>query len=308
MPGLRTDVPPSTGYVSAVPPKPRKSRSGPSSGVSRALRLALRSPSGLLGFIIIVALITLGILAPLIAPYEPNAADFGNLLQPPSWEHWFGTDDLGRDQLSRVLYGIGASVQIGLASVLLAAVVGVPLGLVAGYYRTADTLVARLVDLLLAFPSLILAVGLAAILGPSAFNATIALSVGAVPGFARIVRGDVLRLKGQDFVMSAVASGASDSRVIFRHILPNSMSALLVQITVTIPAAILGEAALSYLGLGIRPPNASLGIMISNAQMFLQTNWWMAIFPGAAVVALVLAFNLFGDALRDAVDPRGRRR
>lgn len=288
------------------PASPRGRRLG--AGGLRILRRALASPSGLVGFVIAVVMVVLGILAPLIAPYSPTTSDYEALLKPPSLQFLFGTDELGRDQLSRVLFGLGASVQIGLASVALAALIGVPLGLVAGYYRHVDTVVSRFVDLMLAFPNLILAVGLAAILGPSAENATIALAVGAVPGFVRIVRGDVLRIKGLDFVASAIAGGASDARILFRHILPNATSALLVQVTVSIPAAVLGEAMLSFLGLGIRPPAPSLGTMLSNAQPFLQTAWWMAIFPGIAIVAITLAFNLFGDAMRDALDPKGRRR
>ncbi len=277
-------------------------------GGLQILRRSLRSTSGLVGFIIAIVMVLIGITAQWIAPMAPTQTDFGNLLQPPSLQFLFGTDELGRDQLSRVLHGVGASVQIGLSSVLLAAIIGVPLGLVAGYYRRVDSVVSRLVDLMLAFPNLILAVGLAAILGPSATNAMIALAVAAVPGFVRIVRGDVMRLRGLDFVSSAIAGGASDARILFGHILPNATSALLVQITVSIPAAVLGEAMLSFLGLGIRPPAPSLGTMLSNAQPFLQTAWWMPIFPGIAIIAITLAFNLFGDALRDALDPKGRRR
>ncbi|MCM3657786.1 ABC transporter permease [Agromyces mediolanus] len=283
-------------------------RSAKRSARWRVLRKALRTPSGIVGLTVAIGMVALGLLAPVIAPYPAEATDFGALLQPPSAAHLLGTDELGRDQFSRVLYGIGASVQIGLLSVLIAAIVGVPLGLVAGYFRRLDSVIARLLDVMLAFPNLILAVGLAAILGASAMNATIALAVGAVPGFARIIRGEVFRLRGLDFVSSAVAAGAGDGRVMFGHILPNASSALLVQITVSIPHAVLGEAALSFLGLGIRPPAPSLGTMLSNAQPFLQTAPWMAIFPGLVIIAITLAFNLFGDALRDALDPKGRRR
>ncbi|PRB18603.1 ABC transporter permease [Microbacterium sp. MYb62] len=274
----------------------------------RVLRTALQRPSGLVGLILAILMVMIGVLAPIIAPASPEATDFGALLQPPSFAHLFGTDELGRDQLSRVMYGIGASVQIGLLSVLLAALVGVPLGLIAGYYPKLDSPIARFLDVMLAFPNLILAVGLAAILGPSATNAMIALAVGGIPGFARVIRGEVFRLRGLDFVQSAVAAGAGDGRVLFRHILPNASSALLVQITVSIPHAVLGEAALSFLGLGIRPPAPSLGTMLSNAQPFLQTGPWMAVFPGLTIILITLAFNLFGDAMRDALDPKGRRR
>jgi peptide/nickel transport system permease protein len=285
--------------------RPKRAKGGRAWG---AFKQALRSPAGLAGFVVVIVMIALGLLAPWISPASPVATAFDSLLKPPSAENLLGTDELGRDQLSRVLHGILVSVQIGLGSVVLAAIIGVPIGLIAGYYHRADAVISRFVDVLLAFPNLILAVGLAAILGPSATNATIALAVGAIPGFVRIVRGEVFRLRGLEFVYSAVAAGASDLRILFSHILPNATSVLLVQVTVSIPAAVLGEAMLSFLGLGIRPPDPSLGTMLSNAQPYLQSAWWLAVFPGAAIIAITLAFNLFGDALRDALDPRGRRR
>lgn len=295
-----TATDPTTSQRPAI--EPRRSRHlGP-------FRRSLRTVGGGVGFAITVLLVLAGLLAPWLSPADPLATIFSDALRPPSGEYPLGTDEMGRDQLSRVLHAIAASVQIGLLSVLLATLVGVPLGLLAGYYRVLDVLISRLVDVMLAFPTLILAVGMAAILGPSATNATIALAVAAMPAFVRVIRSEVLRLRGADFVASAVASGVGDLRILGVHILPNTMSALLVQITVSIPTAVIGEAILSFLGLGIRPPNPSLGTMLSSAQAFLQTGWWMALFPGLAIVALTLGMNLFGDALRDAFDPKGRRR
>ncbi|WP_067168804.1 ABC transporter permease [Microtetraspora niveoalba] len=287
--------------------RPARSRAR-STGALAVFRRALRSPAGLAGFVIAVVVVAAGLLAPWLSPMAPEATDYANPLSGPSGLHLLGTDELGRDQLSRVLYGINASVLVGLASVVLAALVGVPLGLVAGYFPKVDRVISQLVDVMLAFPNLILAVGLAAILGPSAMNAAIALAVGAVPGFVRLIRGEVLRLRGLDFVSSAIAAGNTHTRILWRHILPNATSTLLVQISVAIPHAILGEAMLSFLGLGIRPPTPSLGIMLAGAQQYIETAWWLAVFPGLAIVALTLAFNLFGDALRDALDPKGRRR
>ena len=292
----------------APAPTTRRTRDREPRRGTGVLRRTLRTPGGLFGFAVTVLMIGLGLLAPVVSPADPLATAFDQVLRPPSGEHLLGTDELGRDQLSRVLHGISASIEIGLLSVLLATVVGVPLGLAAGYYRRVDPVISRVVDVMLAFPTLILAVGLAAVLGPSATNATIALAVTAVPAFVRIVRSEVLRLRGMEFVASAVASGVSDGRVLWVHILPNTMSALLVQVTVSIPTAVIGEATLSFLGLGIRPPEPSLGTMLSNAQAFLSTGWWMALFPGLAVIAITLALNLLGDALRDALDPKGRRR
>lgn len=282
-------------------------RSGVRSRVLGILLLALRSPAGLAGFVVVIAMLTIGLLAPVVSPTAPEATDFSALLKAPSWEWPLGTDELGRDQLSRVLHGILVSIQIGLGSVALAAIIGVPLGLLAGYYDRVDSVISQAVDVMLAFPNLILAVGLAAILGPGATNAMIALAFGAIPGFVRIIRSEVLRLRALEFVSSATAAGASDGRILFSHILPNATSVLLVQITISIPGAVLGEAMLSFLGLGVRPPSPSLGTMLANAQPFLQTAWWMAVFPGAAIIAITLAYNLFGDALRDALDPKGRR-
>lgn len=272
-------------------------------------RALLANRLALTGGVIAALFVLAALLAPLLSPYDPAQADFENALAQPAWSHWLGTDDLGRDQLSRVLFGLRASLQVGLLAVVLAFLVGVPLGLLAGYYgRFADSTVSRITETMLAFPFLVLAVGLAAILGPSLLNATIAIGISQVPAVIRITRAETLRLKNVDFVAAAIASGGGDGTVLLRHVLPNAASALTVQATVGIPAAIIGEALLSFLGLGVQPPDPSLGVMLSSAQSFLAAAPWMAVFPGLAIVAATLAFNLLGDGLRDVLDPRGATR
>ncbi|QPI61973.1 ABC transporter permease [Streptomyces malaysiensis subsp. malaysiensis] len=273
------------------------------------LRLLTRNKLALTGAVAAAVLVLIAVFAPLIAPYDPARPDFAAALQEPSSAHWLGTDDLGRDQLSRVVYGVRASLQIGLLAVALAFAAGVPLGLIAGYYgRFADSVVSRLTDTLLAFPFLVLAVGLATILGPSLLNATIAVGVSQIPAVIRITRAETLRLKHLDYVAAAVANGGGDGTVLFRHILPGALSALTVQATVGIPTAIIGEALLSFLGLGVQPPSPSLGVMLSSAQAYIAAAPWMAVFPGLAIIAATLAFNLLGDGLRDILDPQGDSR
>ncbi|WP_167504515.1 ABC transporter permease [Streptomyces malaysiensis] len=276
--------------------------------MSRLGRLT-RNKLALTGAVAAAVLVLIAVFAPLIAPYDPARPDFAAALQEPGSAHWLGTDDLGRDQLSRVVYGVRASLQIGLLAVALAFAAGVPLGLIAGYYgRFADSVVSRLTDTLLAFPFLVLAVGLATILGPSLLNATIAVGVSQIPAVIRITRAETLRLKHLDYVAAAVANGGGDGTVLFRHILPGALSALTVQATVGIPTAIIGEALLSFLGLGVQPPSPSLGVMLSSAQAYIAAAPWMAVFPGLAIIAATLAFNLLGDGLRDILDPQGDSR
>ncbi|QPP05826.1 ABC transporter permease [Streptomyces bathyalis] len=272
----------------------------------RALRQLGRNKLAFTGGVIAAVFVLVALAAPLIAPYDPARADFGSALAAPGPDHWLGTDDLGRDQLSRVIHGARASMQVGVLAVALAFVVGVPFGLIAGYYgRFADSLVSRLTDTLLAFPFLVLAVGLAAVLGPSLLNATIAIGISLVPQVIRVMRAETLRLKHLDYIGATIAGGGGDGTVLARHILPNAASALLVQATVGVPTAIIGEALLSFLGLGVQPPDPSLGVMLSSAQPYIAAAPWMAVFPGLAIVAATLAFNLFGDGLRDVLDPRG---
>jgi peptide/nickel transport system permease protein len=271
-------------------------------------RRFLRRPMAVTGLIVVVVFAVTAILAPLIAPYSASHTDFNAILAHPSGKHLLGTDELGRDIFSRIVYGSRASMQAGFFATLLAMAVAVPIGLVAGYYRGwVDPAISRATDVLLAFPFLILAVGLAAILGPSLLNATIALGVGAVPGLIRIARGEALSLREEDYVRAAIANGGSDLTILGRHILPNMTSTLLVQATVTIPIAIVGESVLSFLGLGVQPPTPSWGVMLASAQDFLDQAPRLAVYPGLAIAIAALAFNLLGDGLRDVLDPRTQR-
>jgi peptide/nickel transport system permease protein len=276
----------------------------PVGGRRRILRRLLRNPLAMMGLVVVAIAILAAIFAGLIAPVTADHVDFSAALQPPSLAHWFGTDALGHDQLSRVLYGLRVSLSVAALSVALSLIVGVPLGLLAGFYGFLDPIVSRFTDTLLAFPFLILAVGLAAILGPSFSTAMIAIAVGTLPAVIRVTRGETLRLRGLDFVAAAVADGASDFVVLWRHILPNAVNTLIVQATVAAPAAIIGEAVLSFLGIGIRPPEPSLGVMLASAQSQFRQAPWLAVLPGICIVVVTLALNLLGDGLRDALDPR----
>jgi peptide/nickel transport system permease protein len=269
----------------------------------------LRRPLAVVGLAVALAFILVAIFAPWIAPYSPSETDFNATLAPPFTEgHILGTDELGRDMLSRLIWGSRASIQAGVLAAALAMLIAVPIGIVAGYYRGwIDPVIARATDVLLAFPFLILAVGLAAILGPSLTNATIAIGLGAVPGLIRVARGEALGLREEDYVRAAVANGASDFAILGRHVLPNMGSTLIVQGTILIPAAIIGEAVLSFLGLGVQPPTPSWGVMLSDAQSYVSEAPRLAIFPGLAIFFCSLSFNLLGDGLRDVLDPRTTR-
>jgi len=275
---------------------------------ARVLKRLRHNPLAVASFAVLLVATLIAVLAPWIAPYSPEQTDFAHTFSPPGTPgHLLGTDDLGRDVLSRIMLGMRASLEVGVLAVLTALLIGVPLGLAAGYFRRADAVISRFTDLLLAFPFLILAVGLAAIRGASLGNAALAIGIAQIPGVIRVVRSDTLRLRSLDFVSAAVVDGASDTWVLGRHVLPNATSVILVQATIAIPAAILGEAVLSFLGLGIQPPSPSLGTMLATAQQFAARAPWAAILPGLAIMMLALAFNVFGDALRDALDPRGNR-
>jgi peptide/nickel transport system permease protein len=248
------------------------------------------------------------VFAPLLAPYSPSDSDFSMVLYSPSPAHPFGTDELGRDILSRVIVGARASITAGAFATMLAVVIAVPIGMVAGYYRGAvDTVIMRINDAMLAFPFLILAVGLAAILGPSLMNAALAIGISAVPNLVRITRAEVMSLREEDYVDGAIANGATDFVILRRHILPNIVNTLLVQATVLIPAAIIAESLLSFLGLGVQPPAPSWGVMLSEAQAYISQAPWLAIYPGLAIFFATLSFNLFGDGLRDVLDPKALR-
>jgi peptide/nickel transport system permease protein len=268
----------------------------------------LRRPFAIIGLIVAVGFIVSAIFAPLVAPYAPDANDFNAILAHPSRDHLLGTDELGRDVFSRLVWGARASIEAGVFATLLATAIAVPVGLVAGYYRGwIDPVIARITDVMLAFPFLIVAVGLAAILGPSLRNATIALCLGAIPGLVRVARGEALALREEDYVRAAIANGASDVRILGKHIFPNMLPTIIVQMTVTIPALIIGEAVLSFLGLGVQSPMTSWGVMLSDAKDYLTTAPRLALYPGLAIFFCSLSFNLLGDGLRDVLDPRTTR-
>lgn len=271
----------------------------------RAWRRLKQRKSALVALFVILALILIAIFAPLIAPYDPTKQSWSAVRKAPSLAHWFGTDEVGRDILSRIIFGTRASLSAGVISVGIAISIGVPLGLLAGYLGgKVDAVLGRITDAMLAVPFLILAIALAAFLGPSLGNAMIAIGVTATPLFIRLTRGQTLSVVKEDYVEAARAVGNPGWRIALRHILPNVMPALLVQATLTIATAIIAEASLSFLGLGQQPPAPSWGSMLNAAQRFLTNAPWMAIWPGLAIFVTVLSFNLFGDGLRDALDPR----
>jgi peptide/nickel transport system permease protein len=277
----------------------------PASTREHPLRRLLRRPSAAVALVVIVAFVGIAIFAPFIAPYDPIATNFAAVRKAPSAAHWFGTDEIGRDVLSRVIFGARASLEAGVLSVLISLAIGVPTGLLAGYAGgKVDMLISRLTDALLACPFLILAIALAAFLGPSLANAMIAIGISATPVFVRLTRGTTLAAKAEDYVLAARAIGNSPLRIAVRHVLPNIVPPLLVQATLAIAAAVIAEASLSFLGLGQQPPEPSWGSMLNTAKNYIDNAAWMAIWPGVSIFLLVLSFNLVGDGLRDALDPR----
>jgi peptide/nickel transport system permease protein len=256
-----------------------------------------------------VLITLLSILAPLIAPYDPIKVNSSSALQPPSLQYLLGTDHLGRDILSRILYGGQVSLRIGLISVGISLTFGMILGLVAGYYgRTVDMTVMRLIDVLLAFPNILLALAVIAILGPGLTNVMIAVGISYIPHYTRVVRSSVLSIKTATYVEAARVAGCSDLRVIALHILPNAVSSVIVVGTLGVATAILVAAALSFLGLGVQPPTPEWGAMVSAGRDYLRNNWWVSTFPGITIMITVLSINLLGDGLREAIDPKLRRR
>ena len=273
----------------------------------RALMRLVRRKGAMFGLAVIVLFVALAVFAPLVAPYDPTAQSWTSVRKAPSALHWFGTDDVGRDVLARIIFGARASLVAGCISVAIALAIGVPLGLAAGYIGGfLDALISRITDAMLAIPFLILAIALAAFLGPSLRNAMIAIGITTTPIFVRLTRGQVMAVKVEDYVEAARAVGNPPWRVAFVHILPNILPALMVQASLSIAAAIIAEAALSFLGLGQQPPAPSWGSMLNAAQRFLANAPWMAVWPGLAIFLTVVSFNLLGDGLRDALDPRER--
>ena len=257
------------------------------------------------GFFIILLLVFCALFPSLIAPYSYETMSTDPSFANPSAEHLFGTDEFGRDIFSRVIYGTRTSLAIGLLSVLIACVLGTILGCISGYYgNLTDNLIMRAVDILLAIPNLMLAISIVAALGRSQTNLILALGIGATGGFARVVRGQILTVKEQEYIEVARAIGASDFRIIFCHILPNCLAPIIVQISISVGSSILGAAGMSFIGLGIAPPNPEWGAMLSAGRSFFRDHWFVETFPGLAIMLAVFAFNLFGDGLRDALDPR----
>jgi peptide/nickel transport system permease protein len=271
----------------------------------RALGRLRHRRGALLGAAIVLFFVLVAIFAPLIAPYDPLATSWSAVRKPPSWLHPFGTDEIGRDVLSRVIYGTRASLLAGIVSVSISIALGVPIGLVAGYIGGwVDGLLMSITDALLACPFLILAIALAAFLGPDLLNAMVAIGISAMPIFIRLTRAQTLATKVEDYIEAAKAVGNPPWRIVWRHILPNILAPIMVQATLSIAAAIIAEASLSFLGLGQQPPQPSWGSMLNTAKAFLDQAPWMAWWPGLAIFVVVLSFNLLGDGLRDALDPR----
>lgn len=272
--------------------------------VDSLLRI-IKSKTSFIGLCIIIILIITAIFAPVIATHSPTDQTIVNRYQAPTADHWLGTDELGRDIFSRIVYGARISIQIGLFTVGISMIIGVLLGGIAGYFgRWIDLIIMRLIDILMAFPSILMAIALVAVLGPSLQNAMIAIGIVGIPQFARIVRSAVLSVKETEYIEAARAIGAKHKRILMQHVLPNCLAPIIVQATLGIGTAILDAAGLSFLGLGAQPPTPEWGAMLSDGRSALQTAPWVVAFPGIAIFLVVLGFNLFGDGLRDALDPR----
>ena len=269
------------------------------------LQKALQNPLSKAGFIIIVLVFVLAMLAPIIAPYDPNDINVKAILLSPSWQHWMGTDGLGRDVLSRMLYGGRISLLVGLVAVGIATAIGIVLGAIAGYYRGwVDTFIMRLVDVMLSIPSFFLILAVIAFLTPSIINVMIVIGLTSWMGVTRLVRAEFLSLSGREFVLASRTLGAKDARLIFTHLLPNSLTPIIVSSVLGVAGAVLMESGLSFLGLGVQAPQASWGNILTDGKDYIQFAWWLSLFPGLAILITVLGYNLLGEGLRDALDPR----
>jgi peptide/nickel transport system permease protein len=271
-------------------------------------RTFARNQLALGGAVVVALLVAVAVLAPVLAPRDPNRPDTKHILDPPSRSHWFGTDQLGRDVLSRVLYGARVSLAVGFVSVGIATVIGVLLGAGAGYHGgLADNVIMRLVDLMLVFPRFFLLLAVLALLRPSIWAIMAIIGLTGWMGVARLVRAEFLTIREREFVIWSESIGAGTLRVVFRHILPNAMGPVLVAMSLGIPAAILTESGLSFLGLGVQPPYATWGNILNDGKDVLEIAWWMTLFPGLAILVTVLSYNLMGEGIRDALDPRLRQ-
>lgn len=269
-------------------------------------RRLLKHPVGRIGLVIVVVLVLVAVFGPPLSPYDPNAIDFTNRFSPPTLQHPFGTDDFGRDTFSRILYGARVSLMVGVIAVGIAGSVGTFLGLVSGYTsrRWLDETIMRFMDILFAFPAILLAIAILAALGKGVANAMVAIGLVYIPIFARIARGAVLSIRNEEYVKAARALGTPNHIIVPRHILPNAMAPLIVEVSLSLAFAILAEAALSFFGLGTPPPDPSWGRMLSEGRAYFQQSVWMAVFPGLAIMLSVMGFNFLGDGLRDALDPK----
>jgi peptide/nickel transport system permease protein len=274
--------------------------------MKKALGRLFQNKFGVLGGLFLLLLVILAVFAPWLAPYNPVKQDYMSVLQPPSAKHWFGTDALGRDILSRIIYGAQVSLKAGIISVGIALVIGVPIGLISGYFKGFwdEIIIMRVTDAMLSFPSLVLALTLAAVLGAGLNNAMIAIGLVYTPSFIRLVRGEVLAQREREYVEAARSSGISHWRIMLFHILPNAWAPIMVQATLSVAGAILSEASLSFLGLGTQPPTPSWGAMLSEGQGYLTQAPWMSIWPGVFIFLAVMSINVFGDAVRDMLDPK----
>jgi peptide/nickel transport system permease protein len=267
-----------------------------------------RHPNGKIGIIISVVLVLMAVFAPLISPYDPNYPDTANRLAPPSTKHLFGTDQLGRDILSRIIWGSRISLSIAFLAVFVTSIIGLVVGLVSGYYGgKIDTLLMRITDIFMAFPRLVLALAFASALGPGIYNVIIAISIVYWSFYARLIRGVVLQIRNELYIQAAKAVGASDLRIMFRHILPMVTAPLLVQATLDIGGTILLASGLGFLGIGVQPPTPEWGVMVSEGRRFITHEWWVSTFPGLFILIATLGFNLLGDALRDVLDVKLKR-
>ncbi len=282
---------------------------GPANTLWRdAFRRLIRHRLAMFGTVTLLLVVVMAVLGPGITPYDPNAMDFAQRFANPSFEHWMGTDDFGRDIFSRIIIGARVSLQVGFVAVSVATIVGTSLGLIAGYSnRIADEVIMRAMDVLYAFPAILLAIAIMAALGRGIGPAMIAIGVVYIPIFARIARAAVLGIRNEEFIIAAKAMGAGDIRILLTHVLPNVLSPIIVEITLSLAFAILTEAALSFFGLGTQPPDPSWGRMLSEGRDFFRQSGWMGVFPGLAIFFTVMGFNFLGDGLRDALDPKLRR-
>ncbi|MFD2092731.1 ABC transporter permease [Blastococcus deserti] len=297
-PGATPAAPPPGAPVSFKPARPRW---------RETLGLLARNPTAATAALVLLAIIVVAVFDEAFAPQAANAQDIANRLQPPSADHPFGTDDLGRDILSRVVLGASVSLTVGFLSVGLALVGGTLIGLLAGFYgRWVDDVLMRIMDMLFAFPAVLLAIAIVAIRDPGTFNTILAIAIVYVPIFARVTRASVLGVREEVYVRASRSVGASDLRLLTRHVLPNAAPPIIVQTSISLAFAVLAEAALSFLGLGTQPPNPSWGLMLAEGRGYIDLAWWLAFFPGIAIVITVLCFNLLGDGLRDVLDPRQR--